>query len=474
MVEDDTDNTTYFKVDPDGANPVKVSMIGKVVITGDLDVSGTQTVVNSTVNDADHLVLSPLGASTDALVVDAASGFSAKLLELKVNSVDKVVIDATHFTLGASIAVDMGANKVTNIVNASAAQDAVAYNQLTAEATARGDADTALTTRVNKSNTLLGAGTDAEDLGTFTGDIIPDASDVKEALQALEDAFSSSNATFVENAQDAVGAALLDTFSVDFTYDDTTNKIKADLLKADTNSIALAIEEVGGLKATLRLDGSSLVIGASGVKVSAIDADVVTVSNIETDNFKTGVIVTTVGATGSDTAIATEKAVRDAIAVEKLRAETTEGLIQEEIDAIETGAGLGAGGTYTANSSATYISAATSLKDADNKLDAAIKAESDELDAFKTASPAHWHKTYVLDMTTDLEEDTFRTVDSGSVKVTAASDLFQVYVNGARQLNGVHCTIAQDGTKIKIKFADKLKADNDNVIIDMEIFTSQL
>ena len=44
-----------------------------------------------------------------------------------------------------------------------------------------------------------------------------------------------------------------------------------------------------------------------------INADNNTVTNLETDNFKSGVIVKTVGATGSDTAIPTEKAVRSAI-----------------------------------------------------------------------------------------------------------------------------------------------------------------
>ena len=48
--------------------------------------------------------------------------------------------------------------------------------------------------------------------------------------------------------------------------------------------------------------------------------------------------------------------------------------IQNEIDAIEAGAGLSTTGTYTANATANYISGATSLKDADDKLDSAVKA----------------------------------------------------------------------------------------------------
>jgi hypothetical protein len=47
--------------------------------------------------------------------------------------------------------------------------------------------------------------------------------------------------------------------------------------------------------------------------------------------------------------------------------------------ATQSGAGLNADGTYTANGSANYISTATSMTDADNKLDAAIKVNADGL-----------------------------------------------------------------------------------------------
>ena len=44
-----------------------------------------------------------------------------------------------------------------------------------------------------------------------------------------------------------------------------------------------------------------------------IDADNNTISNLETDNFKSGVIVTEVGSTGTDTSLPTEQAVREAL-----------------------------------------------------------------------------------------------------------------------------------------------------------------
>jgi len=53
--------------------------------------------------------------------------------------------------------------------------------------------------------------------------------------------------------------------------------------------------------------------------------------------------------------------------------------MQIEIDAIETGAGLGTNGSYTANGSANYISSATSLKNADDLLDAQVKTNADSI-----------------------------------------------------------------------------------------------
>ena len=55
--------------------------------------------------------------------------------------------------------------------------------------------------------------------------------------------------------------------------------------------------------------------------------------------------------------------------------------IQAELDATQTGAGLGIDGTYTAHATGDYISAATSLKDADIKLDVQMKANADAIAA---------------------------------------------------------------------------------------------
>ena len=53
--------------------------------------------------------------------------------------------------------------------------------------------------------------------------------------------------------------------------------------------------------------------------------------------------------------------------------------VQAELDVSQVGAGLNTDGTYTANGATTYIKTATSLKDADVKLDTALKATDDAL-----------------------------------------------------------------------------------------------
>lgn len=55
--------------------------------------------------------------------------------------------------------------------------------------------------------------------------------------------------------------------------------------------------------------------------------------------------------------------------------------IQAEIDAIELGAGLETDGTYVADATTNYLTATASLKDADKKLDAAVKANADAIAA---------------------------------------------------------------------------------------------
>lgn len=80
--------------------------------------------------------------------------------------------------------------------------------------------------------------------------------------------------------------------------------------------------------------------------------------------------------TGLLDAIAAEKSARES-ADSSLQSQITG--FQSEMDATQAGAGLSASGSYVAPVSSNYLSAATSLKDADSKLDAAIKVVADDV-----------------------------------------------------------------------------------------------
>ncbi len=59
--------------------------------------------------------------------------------------------------------------------------------------------------------------------------------------------------------------------------------------------------------------------------------------------------------------------------------------IQSELDASQVGAGLLGGGAYDANTAGNFVAAATSLKDADDKLDTALQTEKDRAIAAESA-----------------------------------------------------------------------------------------
>jgi hypothetical protein len=60
--------------------------------------------------------------------------------------------------------------------------------------------------------------------------------------------------------------------------------------------------------------------------------------------------------------------------------------ISEELDVTQTGAGLNAAGTYTANATGNYVNGATSLKNADDKLDFALFTLQGEVNTIESAA----------------------------------------------------------------------------------------
>lgn len=109
------------------------------------------------------------------------------------------------------------------------------------------------------------------------------------------------------------------------------NVATAGYVKGAYNAAMKAINKVSETASNaLTADGTATLTNKT------IDADDNTISDLETDNFKSGVIVTEVGATGTDTALPTEQAVREAITTATTNMVTTTGtqtLTNKTIDA---------------------------------------------------------------------------------------------------------------------------------------------
>lgn len=102
------------------------------------------------------------------------------------------------------------------------------------------------------------------------------------------------------------------------------------------------------------------------------------------------------------TNLAAAVGVADAVRYDQLTASS--GALQGELDATQTGAGLNTDGTYTPDATADYISAATSLKNADSLLDDQIKVNTDkgtslqtELDDTQTGAGLNADGTYTTE-----------------------------------------------------------------------------
>ena len=65
VIADDTDDGLYFKIDAE---------TGKVTITGDLEVLGSSTIIDTVIQDSDHWLISPKSGTTTALKIEPDLG----------------------------------------------------------------------------------------------------------------------------------------------------------------------------------------------------------------------------------------------------------------------------------------------------------------------------------------------------------------------------------------------------------------
>jgi len=151
---------------------------------------------------------------------------------------------------------------------------------------------------------------------------------------------------------------------------------------------------------------------------------------------------------------------------------------KKEIDAVETGAGLGADGTYTANTNTNYIKTATSLKDADEKLDAAIKNISNTVDGLTsgTVSDVKVNNTSVkTDGIANIAvEGTYNSESNKIATQSTVSNAINTFESG---LTGSATIASKSGDVVTIKTgvtetAGKISNDSGTDIVLEEVATT--
>lgn len=205
---------------------------------------------------------------------------------------------------------------------------------------------------------------------------------------------------------------------------------------ATTSSVMEAFNEIKGL---LTMDQSAGTYVAQGDE-SYVSSD--TLTNVNTANV--------IDITGSDTDM-----VDGAVAKVDRKAKSILGEVivaKKEINAIETGAGLSENGSYTANTNTNYIKEVTSLKDADEKLDAAIKGVSTIVDRLTSGTVSdvtiNGNSVKTEGVATILVEGTYNNDNNKIATQTTVSDAIDALKN---DLTGNATIASKSGNTVTLK-----------------------
>ena len=267
------------------------------------------------------------------------SATSLKNADVLIDAELKVHADRIDAILaGSSESLDQFVEVVTAFENA----DNDINNAISTLAADAATARTTLQTNLEAADTLMQGRLDVNEgeidsLQTFTGEgtaLTTTAQNLAGAVNELNQS-SSGNFTALQGEVDAIEASLGLAGDGTFVAHSGSNYM-------DSATTAKAAREA--LDTALKAEADRAV-AAEGVNAQAV---------VDGDTAVRGEFAS------ADASIRTDFGAADAA-------------IQGELDVTQTGAGLGADGSYTANSGANYVASATSLKDADNKLDAAIK-----------------------------------------------------------------------------------------------------
>lgn len=383
-----TDNSLYY-TDLDGQGAIRVN---KFAAGGDLQTAITNltNLINAETARAEAAEAAEAQARADADTAQAAALATEVAARTAADSTEQAARQSGDATVTAAFTA-------ADVVVAQNAADALA-----AETNSRVIDDAALNTRVdgvvaeiNVIETSVGLNADGTltapenttNLGTITT--------VKGGLIALDSAIAAESAarvaadqtqtdalaaevTRATNAENNLQTQLTEWVNTQLAANAGTDAAeKAARIAAD----AAIQAEVDAIEASagLATDGSYVVPTGSNYLDSSV-------SLANADLLLDGQIKLNADAVAAE---ATARATADASFQSQLTTEinsrtTAVTNLQNELNTTQAGAGLQTDGTYVVSTGANYIASATSLADADNKLDTAVKAVSDRVGTLET------------------------------------------------------------------------------------------
>jgi len=240
----------------------------------------------------------------------------------------------------------------------------------------------------------VGINADGSFSANTSGNYISTATSVRGEINALDVQLDTTQSD-LDTAEAAIA-----TLQSDVSGKASSTSVSTLQSEVDTTQTSIGINSDGSFTAN---SGGNYIQSATSVRgeINALDTQVSTNAG-DISNLSSTVSTLTSGSSSNASDIAS---------------------LQSEVDATQLGAGLGTTGAYAANSGSNYLTAATSLKDADNKLDAQIKTNADNI-ALKASS-------------SDLTSLTSRVSTNESDISTAQSDISQNTSDIAANLSAI-------------------------------------
>jgi hypothetical protein len=292
-------------------------------------------------------------------------------------------------------------------VDADAVAAATAANQLATETTARLSGDAALGVRVDAvqaelDKTQTGAGLNVN--GSYTAPEntanLSDATSLKDADVRLDAALVTEVATRTGQVAGLASGLANETQSridgdtalhaqlqayIDSAVTNNTNADNAETVARIAADAAIKAE-LDRTQATVGTDADGNLIPITGTNYLNEVTTVFGGAFVLDTQIK--IVSDAVAAEGVARATA-DTAFNTALNTEITNRAATDDAQQQEINRVEAGAGLEANGAYASPTGSNYLNSATSLKDADFKLDAAVKATDGRVDVLvDTTIPA--------------------------------------------------------------------------------------